>query len=212
MRRIIHGSKNASPNALGDVKLDVKLPAKAVGDTLTGATGWRDGDSTVGEIFGDLKLEGLDAAQMDDLGGVTDEILAAWMEILGQSEVSDSGEDTVGEDSEDEESFSGKGTHNPAVPEFKAGARLVYLGQEGDEMRLGYVVAVHGYGKGGPPFYTAYLEGLGQKQVEVQRLFPVDAQEEYPPCVRSSPIPLFFQGLSSQERQKGEEGISQADV
>jgi hypothetical protein len=67
----------------------------------------------------------------------------------------------VGEDEDDEESFSVKGTNNPAAPEFKSGARIVYLGQEGDEMRLWYVVAVHGYGKGGPPFYTAYLEGPG---------------------------------------------------
>jgi hypothetical protein len=65
------------------------------------------------------------------------------MEILAENEVSDSGEDTVGEDSEDEDSFSGKGTHNHVAPEFKAGARVVYLGQEGDEMCLGYVVAVH---------------------------------------------------------------------
>jgi hypothetical protein len=53
---------------------------------------------------------------MDDLGGVTDEILAAQMGILGENEVSDSGEDTVGADSEDGESFSGRGTHNPVVP------------------------------------------------------------------------------------------------
>jgi hypothetical protein len=115
-----------------------------------------------------LKLEGLDAAQMDDLGGVTDEIIAAQMEILAENEVSDSGEETVGADSEDEDSFSGRGTHNPAAPEFKAGARIVYLGQEGYEMLLGYVVAVHGDGKGGPPFYTVYIEGLGGKQVEEQ--------------------------------------------
>jgi hypothetical protein len=46
----------------------------------------------------DLKLEGLYAAEMDDLGGVTDEILATQMEILAENEVSDSGEDTMGED------------------------------------------------------------------------------------------------------------------
>jgi hypothetical protein len=72
----------------------------------------------------------------------------------------------MGEDSDDEESFSGKGTHNPAAPEFKSGAIIVYLGREGDEMRLGYVFAVRGDGKGGTPLYTAYLEGLGGKQVE----------------------------------------------
>jgi hypothetical protein len=50
---------------------------------LAGASGGRDGLATVGGLFVDLKLEGLDATQMDDLGGVTDEILAAQMEILG---------------------------------------------------------------------------------------------------------------------------------
>jgi hypothetical protein len=149
-------------------------------------------------------LEGLDAAQMNDLGGVTEFILADHMKILAENEVSDSGKDTVGEDSDDEESLSRKWIHNSAAPEFEAGARSVYLGQEGDEMILGYVVAVHGYGKGGPPFYTSYLEGLGEKQVEGQRRFPVAAQDDQPPfCVRPSPIPLFFQGLSSQKRQKG---------
>jgi hypothetical protein len=48
-------------------------------------------------------LEGLDAAQMNDLGGVTDEIQAAHMEILAENEVSDSEEDTVGEDLGNEE-------------------------------------------------------------------------------------------------------------
>jgi hypothetical protein len=135
---------------------------------------------------------------MDDLGGVTDETLAAQMEILAEKEVSESGEETVCDDSEDEESFSGRGTHNPPSPEFKAGAIIVYLGQEGDEMLLGYVVEVHGDGKGGPPFYAAYLEGFGEKQVEGHRIFPVAAQDDQPPpCVRPSTIPLFFQGLSS---------------
>jgi hypothetical protein len=106
-------------------------------------------------------LEELDATQMDDLGGVTDEIIADHMEILAENEVSISGEETVGEYSEDEESFAGRGTHNPAAPEFKAGARIVYIGQEGDYMLLGYVVAVHVDGKGGPPFYTTYIEVLG---------------------------------------------------
>jgi hypothetical protein len=64
---------------------------------------------------GDLKLEGLDVAEMNDPGGVKYEIIAAQVEILSENEVYDSGEDTVGEDSDDEESFSGKGTHNPAT-------------------------------------------------------------------------------------------------
>jgi hypothetical protein len=33
-------------------------------------------------------------------------------------------------------------------------------------MIVGYVVAVHRDGKGGTPFYTAYLEGFGGKQVK----------------------------------------------
>jgi hypothetical protein len=154
---ILHGSRKAIQSAWGDVKPDVKPPAKAVGDTLTGASGGRDEVSTGGGLFGDLKMEGLDAAQMNDLGGVTDQILATHIDFFAENEGSGSGEDTVGEDSDDEESFSGKGTHNPAAPEFKAGTRIVYLGQEGYEMHFGYVVAVHGDGNGGPPFYKAYL-------------------------------------------------------
>jgi hypothetical protein len=79
-------------------------------------------------------------------------------------------------------------------------------------MILGYIVAVHGDGKGGPPFYTSYLKGFGGKQVDCHRLFPVAAQDDHPPCVRPSPIPLFFQGLLIQKGQKGEERVSQADV
>jgi hypothetical protein len=51
------------------MKPDVKPPAKAVSDTLTRAPGGRDRVSTVGGLFGDLKLEVLDVAQMNDLGG-----------------------------------------------------------------------------------------------------------------------------------------------
>jgi hypothetical protein len=69
-----------------------------------------------GGSWGDLTLEGLDAAQMDDLGGVTDDILEAQMENLAVNEVSESGEDTVGGYSEDEVYFSRKGTHNPGAP------------------------------------------------------------------------------------------------
>jgi hypothetical protein len=55
----------------------------------------------------------------------------------------------VGADLEDDESFSGRGTHNPVAPELKSGARVVYLGQGGDEMHLGYVVTVHRGKEGG---------------------------------------------------------------
>jgi hypothetical protein len=77
LRVILHGSIKASPSAWGDVKPDLKLPAKSVVDTLAGNSGGRDGLAILGDLFVDLKLEGLDATQMDDLGGVTDEILAS---------------------------------------------------------------------------------------------------------------------------------------
>jgi hypothetical protein len=105
LRVILQGSKKASLNAWGDIKPDMKPQAKAVGSTLPGVTRGMDIFSNVGVLLGNLNLEGLDAAQMDDLGGVADEMLAAQMEILAQNEVSDSGEDTVGADSEDGESF-----------------------------------------------------------------------------------------------------------
>jgi hypothetical protein len=128
LRGILHGSRKAIPSAWGDVKPDVRLPAKLVGKTLAGFSGGREGLATVGGLFVDLKLEGLDATQMDDPRGVTNKIVAAQMDILAENEVSDSGEESVG-DEEDEESFSGRGTHNPAAPEFKAGAIIVYLGK-----------------------------------------------------------------------------------
>jgi hypothetical protein len=202
LRGILHGSRKASPSAWGDVKSDVKLPSKSVAETLSGVSRGRDGLATMGGLFVDLKLEVLDPTQMDDLGGVTHEILAAQMEILAENEVSNSGEETVGDESEDEESFSGRGTHNPADPEFKAGARIVYLGQEGDEIILGYVVAVHGYGKVGPPFYTAYLEGFGGKQVEGHRLFPVAAQDITPPLCLPQYHPTLLPGTLNPERTK----------
>jgi hypothetical protein len=117
----------------------------------------------------------------------------------------------VGGDEEDEESFSGRGTHNPAAPEFKAGSRIVYLGQEGDEMILGYVVAVHGDRKGYPPFYTAYLEGFGEKQVEGHRFFPVEAQYDQPPFA-SVPVPSHSSSRTSQaikERKEKKEYLKQ---
>jgi hypothetical protein len=82
---ILHGSRKVSPNTWGDVKRDVKPPSKAVGDKLIGYTGRSDRVSAVGGLFGDLKSEGHHAAQMDDLGGATDEILAAQMEILAEN-------------------------------------------------------------------------------------------------------------------------------
>jgi hypothetical protein len=186
-----------------------KIPAKSVGDTLTGAAGGRDGMATVGDLFVDLKLEGLDATQMDDLGGVTDEILAAQMEILAENELSDSGEETVGDDIADDESFSGRSTHNLESPEFKSGARILYLGQEGDEIIMGYVVISNGDGKGGPPFYTVYLEGFGEKQVEGHRLFPVTSQDDQPPPLCPSeyhqdlfPGPLNPERIERIERRR----------
>jgi hypothetical protein len=113
--------EKGEPERLGRCEAGCETPSKSVGETLTGVSGGRDRVSTAGDIFVDLKLEGLDAAQMDDLGGMTDKILAAQMEIIAENKISDSGEDTVGEDSEDEESFYGRGTHKPAASEFKSG-------------------------------------------------------------------------------------------
>jgi hypothetical protein len=139
---------------------------------------------------------------MDDLGRVTDEILAAQMEILAENEVSDSGEETVGDDLEDEDSFPGRGTHNPAASEFKAGAIIVYLGQEGDEIILGYVVTVHGDGKGCPPFYTAYLEGFAGIKVEGHRIFPVAAQIDQTPLCPSQYHPPLLPGPPKPKRKE----------
>jgi hypothetical protein len=109
--------------------------------------------------------------------------------------------------------FYGRGTHNPAAPEFKAAAIIVYIGQEGDDMILGYDVAVHGDGKGGPPFYTVYLEGFGGKQVEGHQLFHVAAQDDQPPplCPPQS-HPTLLPGPLKPEMKKGEERVSQVDV
>jgi hypothetical protein len=83
-----------------------------------------------------LNIERLYAAQMDGLGGVTAEMLTAQIEILADNEVLDSGEDTVDANSEEDVYLSGRGTHNPAVPDIKSGAIVVYIGQGGDNMRL----------------------------------------------------------------------------
>jgi hypothetical protein len=80
----------------------------------------------------------------------------------------------------------------------------VDLGQAGDEVILGYVVAVHGDGKGGPPFYTAYLEGFGGKQVEVNRLFHVADQDDQPPLL-SAPVPSHYSSRASQARKDKKE-------
>jgi hypothetical protein len=196
--------EKGEPERLGRREAGCETYSQGGRYTLPGATGGMDIASNVGGLFGDLKLEGLDAVQMDDLGGVTDEIIVAQMEILAENEFLDSGEDTVGEDSEDEESFYGRVTHNPVAPEFKAGARVVYIGQEGDEMRLGYVVTVHGDWKGGPPLCTSYLEDLGGKQFEVQLLFPVADQEEQPPHV-SVPVPSYSSSRVSQAKRDTKE-------
>jgi hypothetical protein len=163
-----------------------------------------------GRPFGDLKLEVLDAAQMDDLGGVTDEILAAQMEILAENEVTDSGEDTVGEYSEDEESFSEKGAHNPVSPDVKSGARMVYLGQEGDKMHLDYGVAVHGDGKGGPPFYTAYLEGLGKNRLKDSDCFLLLLKSSIPPplCLLQYHSTLLPGSLKPEKTKRRRRNIS----
>jgi hypothetical protein len=64
-------------------------------------------------------------------------------------------------------------------------------------MRLGYVVAFHGDGKRGPPFYTAYLEGLGGEQVEGQRHFMWLLKMIHPPPL-SAPVPSHYSFRDSQ--------------
>jgi hypothetical protein len=59
---------------MGQREARCETPRNSVGDTLARASGGRDGLATTGGLFVDLKLEGLDATQMDDLRGVTDEI------------------------------------------------------------------------------------------------------------------------------------------
>jgi hypothetical protein len=170
------------------VKPDVKSRAKAVGKTLPGFVGGRGYPD--GGVLGDLNrlnLKGLDADQMDDLGGVTGEIPSALMEILAENEVVESGEDTAGADLEDYVSFSGRVTHNPVAPEFKSGSRVVYLGKWVDYMRLGYVATVNGDIEGGAPLYTVNLEGFGEKQIEGQHIFSVASQEKHVPPV---PVPV----------------------
>jgi hypothetical protein len=157
--------------------------------------------------LGDLNLEGFDAAHMDDLGGIPYEFLAAHMDFLAENEVSDGGEDTVGGDSEDEGYFKGKGTRDPGTPEFITGARVVYIGQGGDEIHLGYVVEVHVDGGGGSLYYTVNLEGIGEKQTEGHRLFPVasDSQEKLsPPDPPKAPSNTTSKSSQSKKDRKAE--------
>jgi hypothetical protein len=70
-------------------------------------------------------------------------------------------------------------------------------------MIQGYVVAVHGDGKGTPPFYTSYIEGFWGKQVEGHRLFPVAAQDDNPPL--SAPVQSHSSSRASQARKDKKE-------
>jgi hypothetical protein len=66
-------------------KLDLKPHPKTVSETWSRFPEGRERDRSEGCLFGDLNIEeGLDAAQMESLGGVTDEIVA-------ENEVLDSG-------------------------------------------------------------------------------------------------------------------------
>jgi hypothetical protein len=80
----------------------------------------------------DLDLEVKDEAHMDELGKANEEITAAQMQIIAGEVDSDSGEETMGYDSEEERSSGGRGTHNQRAPEYKIGARVVYLSQGGN--------------------------------------------------------------------------------
>jgi hypothetical protein len=110
-------------------------------------------------------------------------MLPAQMENLPENEVSDNVEDTVGGDSNYEGSFTGKGTDNPGDLEFIARARIVFLAQNGDKMRLVYVVEVHVDGGGGSRYYTVSLKGTHEKETEGYCVFTVtsDTQENISP-------------------------------
>jgi hypothetical protein len=80
-----------------DVQPDLKPRAKTVGETRSRVPVGRERDPVSGDLLGDINLEGLHAAQMDELGWVTDESMAARIEILDDNnKVLDSGEATVG--------------------------------------------------------------------------------------------------------------------
>jgi hypothetical protein len=125
----------------------MKPPAKAVDDTLLGAMGGRDRVLNVGDLFGVLKLEGLDAAQMDDLGGATDDMLAAQMEILAKMKFWTVERTPWVKIQKIGSLFSGRGTHNPVAPEL--GAKWYTLGKK--VMRCIWDMLLHPVetGKGG---------------------------------------------------------------
>jgi hypothetical protein len=74
----------------------------------------------------DFNLEVRDEVQMDKLGKATAEIMVAQMDILAGEVDSDSGEETMGDDLEEEGPSGGRGTNNPKTPEYKTGAHIVY--------------------------------------------------------------------------------------
>jgi hypothetical protein len=84
LRGIVHGPRKSSPAAWVDVKPDVKARVPVAIKTRPGIGG-RGTEPGVRGLLGDLNLEGLDDAPMDDLGGVRDENLAAQMKILAQN-------------------------------------------------------------------------------------------------------------------------------
>jgi hypothetical protein len=67
-------------------------------------------------------------------------------------------------------------------------------------MLLGYVFAVHGDGKRGPPFYTAYLEGLGGDRLKDSDFFLWLLKMISPPPV-SAQIPSHYSSRASQARE-----------
>jgi hypothetical protein len=97
----------------------------------------------------DLDLEVKDEAHMDELGKATDEMMATQMGILAREVHSDSGEETLGEESEEEGSSGGRETHIPRAPDCKIGDRVVYLSQGGNGMRICSVMAMHQDVEGG---------------------------------------------------------------
>jgi hypothetical protein len=200
---ILNGSRKEILRSWGDVKLDVNLPAKLVGDTLTGTSGGRDSLATVGGLFSiwswkdwmPLKWMNLEESRMKFW----------WLrcELLLKTRYRTVEKKLWGAIRRMSIIFSGRGTHNPADPELIAGAIIVYLGQEVDEMILGYTVTVHGDGKGSPPFYTAYLEGF-EKTGWTTLDISCGGSRWSPPLFPSQYYPTLLPGPPKPERtEKG---------
>jgi hypothetical protein len=114
------------------------------------------------------------------------------MEIIAENEVSDSGEDTVGEDSEDEELFSLRVTmcnqSSKLGPEWYTLVKKV--------MRCVWDMLLQSMETGKEGLLSTHhiWKGLVKNRSRDSEFY-LFLLKRTPPCVRSSATPLFFQGL-----------------